>query len=80
MLTCYLQLRKKQCPFLMPKLCEGIKKLPHLFTVKKLLMEFPHILRAFYNLLVRLVGSTHSLIDASLHAQAGLNETLNYFF
>ena len=63
----------------MPKLCEGIKKLPHLFTVKKLLMEFPHILRAFYNL-VRLVGSTHSLIDASLYAQAVLNETLNYFF
>ena len=38
-----------------------------------------HILTAFYRLPISLVLFTHSLIDASKYAQAGLNFTLNYF-
>ena len=67
MLTCHLQLKvksKTECPFLMYRLFVIIKHLPLLSTVNLPLVEFIHILTAFYHLPISLVLFTHSLIDA----------------
>ena len=80
MLTCCLQLKMKsktECPFLMYRLFVKIEHLPLLSTVNLPLMEFIHILVAFYHLPISLVLFTNSLLDASEYAQVGLNYTLN---
>ena len=72
MLTCHLQLRMKcktECPFLMNRLFEKIKKFPLLSTANQLLMNFIPILTAFYHLPINLVLPTHSLIDTSGYTQ-----------
>ena len=80
MLTCHLQLKvksKTECPFLMYRLVVKIKHLPPLSTVNLPLVEFIHILTAFYHLPLSLVLFTHLLIDAYDFAQVGLNCTIN---
>ena len=59
----------KQCHRLFAK----IKHLPLLFP----LLDFIHILTAFYHLPISFVLYTHSLIDAPEYAQAGLNYRMN---
>ena len=54
-----------------------IKHLPHLSTVNLPLVEFIHILTAFYHPPTSLVLITNSLMGASEYAQVGLNCTLN---
>ena len=64
---CHLQLNvksKTECPFFMYRLFGKIKHLPLLSTVNIPLMEFIHILTAFYHLPISLVLFTHSFIDA----------------
>ena len=80
MLTCHLQLKvksKTECPFLIYRLFVKIKHLPLMSTVNLPLVEFIHILTAFYGLTICLVLVTHSLIDASEFAQVELNYRLN---
>ena len=80
--TCHLQLKMKnktECPFLMYRLVVKIKHLPPLSIVNLPLVEFIHILTAFYHLPISLVLFTRSLIDVSEYAQVGLNYTLNLF-
>ena len=70
-LTCHLQLKMKsktEGTFLMYKLFVKIKHLPLLSNVNLPLVEFIHILAAFYRLSISLVLLTHSLIDASEYA------------
>ena len=50
-----------------------------LSTINLPVVEFIHILAAFYRLHINLVLFKHSL-DASKYVQVGLNYTLNYFF
>ena len=50
-----------------------------LSTINLPVVEFIHILVAFYSLHINLVLFKHSL-DASKYDQVGLNYTLNYFF
>ena len=57
----------------------NIKHIPPLSTINLPLVEFIHILTAFYHLPISLVLSTHSLIDANEFAQVGLNYTMNQF-
>ena len=83
MQTCHLQLKMKnktEFPFLIYILFVKIKHLPLLFTLNLLLVEFIYILTAFYDLPIKLVLLTHSLMDAPEYAQVGLNYTPNYFF
>ena len=71
MLTSYLQLRMKsktECHFLMFRLFVKIKHLPLLSTVNIPLVEFIHIVTAFYHLPTYLVLFIHLLIDASKYA------------
>ena len=68
---------KTECPFLMYRLYVKIKHLPLLSTINLTLVEFIHILTAFYHLPIRLVQGRPSLIDASKYAQVGINYTLN---
>ena len=70
---------KADSPLLIYRLYVKIKHLPPLFTINLPLVEFIHILIAFYHLPV-FVLFTHSLMNASKYAQVGLNYTLNYFF
>ena len=80
MLTSHLRLKvksKTDCPFLMYRLAVNIKHLPPLSTVNLPLVEFIHILTAFYHLPIRLVLFTHSLLDAYEFPQVGLNCTMN---
>ena len=80
MLTCHLRLKvksKTECPFLMYRLVVKIKDLPLLSTINLPLVEFIHILTAFYHLPISLVLFTHSLIDAYKFAQVELNCTMN---
>ena len=70
---------KADSPLLIYRLYVKIKHLPPLFTINLPLVEFIHILIAFYHLSIRQVQFTHLLIDASEYAQVGLNCTLNYF-
>ena len=80
MLTRNLQLKmesKAECPFLTYTLSVKIKHLPLLSIVNLTLVEFIHILTAFYDLPISLVLFTHSLIYASEYAQVGVNYTLN---
>ena len=78
--TCHLQLKvkdKTEFHFLMYGLFVNIKHLP-LLSIKKLsLVEFIHMLTAFYHLPISLVLFTHSLIDACEFTQVGLNCTIN---
>ena len=76
-LTYYLQLKMKiktECPSLMYRLLMRMKHLPLLSTINLLLVEFIHILTAFYHLPISLIRFTHSE-----YAQVRLNYTLNYF-
>ena len=78
--TCHLQLKMKnktECPFLMYRLVVKIKHLPPLSIVNLPLVEFIHILTAFYHLPISLVLFTHSLIDVYEFAQVGLKYTMN---
>ena len=50
-----------------------------LFT-NQLLLEFIHILKSFYHLLIGLVLYTHLVIDASRYARVGLTYSQGYFF
>ena len=80
MLTCHLRLKvksKTECPFLMYRLFMKIKHLPPLPTVNLPLVQFIHILTAFYHLPISLVLFTHSLIDVYEFAQVGLKYTMN---
>ena len=58
----------------MYRLFVKIRHLPHVSTVH--LVEFIHILTAFYHLPISLVLFTHLLIDAWEFAQVGLNYTI----
>ena len=81
-LTYHLQLKMKsktECPFLMYRLFMKIKHLPLLSTINLLLMEFIHILTAFYNLPSSLALFTCSLRDTFKYAQVELNYTLHLF-
>ena len=81
MLACHLQLKvtsKTECPFMMYSFFLKITHLPLLSTVNLPLVEFLHILTAFYHLPISLVLFTHSLTGASEYAQVGLNYPLNY--
>ena len=80
MLTYHLQLKLKnkiERPFLIYKAFMKISYSPPLSvpTVNLSVVEFIHILTAFYHLLISL--ETH--IDASKYAQVGLNYALNQF-
>ena len=80
MLTCHIRLKvksKTECPFLIDIFFVKIKHLPPLSTINLPLVEFKHILTAFYQLPISLVLFTHSLIDAYEFAQVGLNYTMN---
>ena len=55
------------------------RHLPLSSTVNLPLVEFIHILTAFYHLPISLVLFTHALIDACEFVQVGLNYTMNYF-
>ena len=80
MLTYHLQMKvnnKTECPFLMYRLVVMIKHLPPLSTINLPLVEFIHILTAFYHLPISLVLFKHLLIDAYKFAQVGLNCTVN---
>ena len=59
---------KTECHFLMFQLFVKIKHLPLLSTVNIPLVEFIHIVTAFYHLLTYLVLFIHLLIDASKYA------------
>ena len=61
----------------MYRLFVKIKHLPLMSTINLPLVEFIHILTAFYHLPISLVLFTHSLIDASEYAPVGLSCTLN---
>ena len=79
MQTYHLQLKvksKTECPFLMYKLFFIIKHLPLLSKTDLPLVEFIHILTAFYHLPISLVLFTHLLIDVWEFAQVGLNYTI----
>ena len=52
-------------------------KIPLRSIVNLPLVEFIHILTAFYHLPISLVLFKDSLLDASEYAQVGLNYTLN---
>ena len=76
MLICHLQLEMKsktECPFLMYRLFVKIQHLPFLSTVNLHLVEFIHILTAFYHLPLNLVLFTQSLIGASKYAQVNIS-------
>ena len=80
MLTYHLQLKLKnkiERPFLIYKAFMKISYSPPLSvpTVNLSVVEFIHILTAFYHLLISL--ETH--IDAFKYAQVGLNYALNQF-
>ena len=80
LLLCHLQFkmkRKTECLFLMYRLLVKKKYLSLLSTVKLPLVEFIHILTAFYHLPIRLVLFRLPPIDASEYAQVGLNYTVN---
>ena len=56
-----------------------IKHLPLLSIVNLPLLEFRHILTAFYRLPITLVPFTHLLIDTSKYAQVGLKLHIKLF-
>ena len=66
-------------PIKNPESCSTISlaKENEYFTTNLPLVEFLHILTAFYHLLISLVLFTHSLKDACEFAQVGLNYTMN---
>ena len=77
MLTGHLQLKMKnktECFFLMYRSFVMIKHL------KLTLVEFVHILTAFYHLPINLVLFTQLVIDTSKYAQVGLNLHAESFF
>ena len=53
------------------------KYLPLLSPANLPLLEFIHVLTAFYHLTIGFVWYTHSLIDASEYAQVGVNYRMN---
>ena len=48
MLTCQLQFKKKQCPFVIEKVFLKKEDLPKLFTVNQILVEFAQLLKSFF--------------------------------
>ena len=83
--TCHLLLRMKsktECSFWMHRLFVKTKRLALLFIANQLLVEFIHILTAFYYLAMSLILSTHLLRDASAsgYKQVELNCKRNYLF
>ena len=67
-----------ECPFLIYKLFVMIKHLSLLSTVTLSLVEFIHILTAFYHVPISLGLLTHSLIDRRLRICSSLlNYTIN---
>ena len=68
MLTSHLELKMKsktECPFLIYIILVKVKHLPRPSTVSPPLVEFIHILTAFYYAPISFVLFIHSLIDAS---------------
>ena len=69
--------KQNRMSFLDVQISPEDKYLPTLSTVNPPLVEFIHILTAFYHLPGTLVLFTHSLIDAYEFPQFGLNCTMN---
>ena len=69
--------KQNRMSFLDVQIKKKVKHLTILSTVNLPLVEFMHILTAFYYLPISLVLVTHSLTDACEFAQVGLNHTMN---
>ena len=80
MITCHLQLKAKsktEYRFLIYRLFVKIKHLPLLSTEKLPLVEFMHMLTAFYHLPISFALFTLSLTDTCKFAQVAVNYTVN---
>ena len=80
MIICHLQWNmesKTEFPLLMYRLFVKIKHLPLLSTVYLPLVEFTHILTAFYHPPISLVLFTNLHIDAPENGHVGLDYVLN---